>query len=249
MFRAQILLPLLALSMRVVAHGNVDTVTISGQVYTAYQPYQDPYKNPVPDRIERAIPGNGPVEDVTLLDIQCNGQGGTGAKPAALVASAAAGDQMSFHWTDWPSSHVGPVITYMGAVPSNTDITEYAPTGSDVVWFKIDEGGYENGKWAGTDILTSQNSTWTVTIPSALKAGQYLVRHEIIALHSAGSYPGAQFYPDCFQIELTGSGTETPVSDALVAFPGAYTADTPGIVFNVYNGKPDAQQSGDAPLK
>ncbi|KZT30031.1 lytic polysaccharide monooxygenase [Neolentinus lepideus HHB14362 ss-1] len=234
MFRSQIFLSILALSMRVTAHGYVDQATIGGQVFSGYLPYTDPYMNPVPARIGRAIPGNGPVEDVTLLDIQCNGESGSGTKPASLAASAAAGDQISFHWTDWPSSHVGPVITYMGQVPSTTNITEDSPTGSDVIWFKIDEAGYEDGKWAATEILSSQNSTWTVTIPSALKAGQYLIRHEIIALHEAGSYPGAQFYPDCFQVAVTGSGTETPVSEALISFPGGYTPNTPGIVFNVY---------------
>uniref|UniRef100_A0A1C9ZP88-2 Isoform LPMO9A-1 of AA9 family lytic polysaccharide monooxygenase A n=1 Tax=Gloeophyllum trabeum TaxID=104355 RepID=A0A1C9ZP88-2 len=218
-------------------HGYVDQVTIGGQVYTGYQPYQDPYESPVPQRIERAIPGNGPVEDLTLLDIQCNGSGGSGTKPAALIASAAAGDEIAFHWTTWPSSHVGPVITYMGKVPSNTDITSYSPTGSDVIWFKIDEAGYENGKWAATDIMSAQNSTWTVTIPKALAPGQYIVRHEIIALHQAETYPGAQFYPDCFQVQVTGPGTETPTSQALVSFPGGYTPTTPGITFNVYSGK------------
>ena len=64
--------------------------------------------------------------------------------------------------------------------------------GEDAVWFKIDEARYDNGKWAATDVLINQNSTWPVTIPSSLKAGQYLVRHEIIALHQAGSYPGAE---------------------------------------------------------
>lgn len=51
---------------------------------------------------------------------------------------------------------------------------------ASAVWFKIDEAGYEDGKWAATDILTGeQNSIWTVTIPAGLKAGQYLVRHEL----------------------------------------------------------------------
>ncbi|KAF9028681.1 hypothetical protein BDZ89DRAFT_1091986 [Hymenopellis radicata] len=210
------------------AHGNVQSLTIDGSVYSGYLPYQDPYMNPVPDRIMRSIPGNGPIEDVTSSDIQCN----AGTSPAALVASAAAGSQIAFNWTAWPDSHKGPVITYMAEAPS--DITAYEP-GTDAVWFKIDEAGYENGKWAGTDILTGeQNSIWTVTIPDGLKAGQYLVRHEIIALHSAGTYPGAQFYPSCTQVEVTGSGTASPDSSFLVSFPGAYAGSDPGITFNLY---------------
>ena len=60
------------------------------------------------------------------------------------------------------------------------------------------------------------------------------MRHEIIALHAAYTYPGAQFYPDCIQIEVTGCGDSLPDDSFLVSFPGAYTADTPGIVYDVY---------------
>lgn len=34
----------------------------------------------------------------------------------------------------------------------------------------------------------------TFTIPSCIPSGQYLLRHEMIALHPAANYPGAQFY-------------------------------------------------------
>jgi hypothetical protein len=66
----------------------------------------------------RKIPGNGPVEDITSIDIQCNG----GAEPAALVQNIAAGETIDLHWTTWPDSHKGPVITYLAAAPS-----EYVP--------------------------------------------------------------------------------------------------------------------------
>lgn len=46
-----------------------------------------------------------------------------------------------------------------------------------------------------------------------------------IALHGAFAYPGAQLYPSCIQIEVTGTGDALPTS-GLVAFPGAYTPDT-----------------------
>lgn len=75
------------------------------------------------------------------------------------------------------------------------------------------------------------------TIPECIEPGFYLVRHEIIALHSAYEYPGAQFYPGCHQLEVTGSGTTAP-SD-LVAFPGAYSPDDPGIAYDAYAGKTD----------
>lgn len=48
------------------------------------------------------------------------------------------------------------------------------------VWFKIAESGKTaDGKWAATDLLTASNSIYTFTIPPKLKAGQYIVRHEM----------------------------------------------------------------------
>lgn len=65
----------------------------------------DPYTTPVPDRIVRAIPGNGPIEDVTSIDLQCGGVNGGGTKPAKLQAEAAAGSNVALNWTIWPTSH------------------------------------------------------------------------------------------------------------------------------------------------
>jgi hypothetical protein len=75
------------------------------------------------------------------------------------------------------------------------------------------------------------------TIPACLKPGYYLVRHEIIALHSASSEGGAQFYPGCHQLQVNGVGTKMP-EKGLVSFPGAYDSKDPGVLFNVYNQLP-----------
>ncbi|CAE6355446.1 unnamed protein product [Rhizoctonia solani] len=230
---AQTAFALLSVASSVLAHGNVRELIVSEPqgTFIPWLPYEDQYKNPTPERVSRKIPGNGPIEDVTSMDIQCN-TGGT--EPAPLLATAAAGASVAFNWTtEWPASHVGPVLTYMAKAPS--DITKWSP-GTDKVWFKIDEAGLENGKWAGTDVLAAQNGLWTVKIPQNLQAGQYIIRHEIIALHAAGSYPGAQFYPACHQFEITGSGTALPDDADLVAFPGAYTPSSPGIVYSPYAG-------------
>ena len=50
----------------------------------------------------------------------------------------------------------------------------------------------------------------------------------------AWEYPGAQLYPSCLQVAVSGSGSGQPTE--LVSFPGEYTADTPGVVFDVYQG-------------
>ncbi|KAI0717819.1 glycoside hydrolase [Cerioporus squamosus] len=59
-----------------------------------------------------------------------------------------------------------------------------------------------------------------------LPSGQYLVRIEQIALHVAQTYGGAQFY-----INVTGGGSGTP--GPLVAIPGVYTGNEPGILINI----------------
>nr|AFO72235.1 glycoside hydrolase family 61 protein F [Heterobasidion parviporum] len=215
------------------AHGYVQDVVVDSTHYTGYLPYTDPYYNPVPQRIIRKIPGNGPVQDVTLIDLQCNGEsadGIVGSAPAPIYGTVAAGQQVNLNWTTWPDSHVGPMITYMAKAPS--DITQWLP-GTSAVWFKVAEAGKtSDGKWASTDVLSADESIYTFTVPANLQAGQYVVRHEIIALHSAYTYPGAQFYPSCIQVQVTGSGTKLPTS--FVSFPGAYTPTTPGIVYDVY---------------
>lgn len=60
-------------------------------------------------------------------------------------------------------------------------------------WFKIAEDGLSGGSW-GVDRLIANGGIQTITIPSCIAPGDYLLRGELIALHSAGSQGGAQFY-------------------------------------------------------
>jgi hypothetical protein len=50
-----------------------------------------------------------------------------------------------------------------------------------------------------------------------LAPGNYLIRHELIALHQANN---PQFYPECAQITVTGSGTAQPDASYKAAIPG-----------------------------
>ena len=43
--------------------------------------------------------------------------------------------------------------------------------------------------------MIKNNNTWSVTIPMGIKAGNYVLRHETIALHQAQAVGGAQNYP------------------------------------------------------
>jgi hypothetical protein len=123
------LLSNLALAAVAAAHGYVNNASIGGQEYVFYQPYQDPYTSPTPERVSRPIQGNGPVEDVTIADLQCGGYtagGIVGSEPAALHAEAAAGSDVELFWTLWPESHVGPTITYMAKCP-DSGCNDYMP--------------------------------------------------------------------------------------------------------------------------
>jgi hypothetical protein len=68
-----------------------------------------------------------------------------------------------------------------------------------------------------------------VTLPSNIAPGNYIIRHEIIALHLANEMGGAEFYPSCSQLNISGTGTGAPTSKDLVSFPGAYSDTDPGI--------------------
>ena len=76
---------------------------------------------------------------------------------------------------------------------------------------------------------TVDGNVFSANLPKNLASGEYLVRHEIIALHLATQKGGAEFYPSCQQIKVGGSGTGVPSQDELLSFPGAYSDDDPGI--------------------
>jgi cellulase len=115
----------------------------------------------------------------------------------------------------------------------------------DLSFFKIDAKGLNDAasqNWASDDLIKDGNS-WTVTVPEDIAPGQYVLRHEIIALHSAQDANGAQNYPQCINIEVTGSGTAEPAG---VAATELYTAKDAGISLSIYNGLTDYEIPGPA---
>ncbi|KAG9022021.1 Esterase/lipase/thioesterase [Tulasnella sp. JGI-2019a] len=203
------------------AHGYVQGMSIGSQKYDGFLPFTDNYASPlVNTKITRHVPDDGPVLDWTSKDLMCN----VGAEDAQWrtthTAAVDAGSDMSFTWNTWPADHLGPVTTYMANCGGNC--TDFDGTGN--VWFKIDELGLVSGNtytgvWASL-LLGQHGATWTVTIPAGLTPGNYLIRHEILALHAAHA---PQFYPSCAQLVVSGSGTSSPSSDELVAIPGIYS--------------------------
>lgn len=187
-----------ALAATATAHGTTNGVTIDG-VYTGgfkldYY-YAKQNNGPIPEHIGWYAENldNGFVEPNAYgtADIICHKAASPEGSSDSL-AKVAAGGTVEFHWTAWPESHMGPVITYVA--PYTGDIASVDKT--TLKWAKIQEDGYANGEWAAVKMI-SQNNTWPVTVPSTLAAGKYVFRHEIIALHGAGSANGAQNYPQC----------------------------------------------------
>lgn len=165
-------------------------------------------------------------------DIQCNA-GGTRGVPG--ICSVPAGGTVTIEMHQQPGdrscsneaiggNHDGPVIVYLSKVGDAT-----RDMGSR--WFKIFQNGLVRTDYWGTDVLNANCGKQVVTIPADIAAGDYLLRAEVIALHVAGNAGGAQFYVSCYQLRVTGGGSASPAG---VAFPGAYSATDPGILFNLY---------------
>jgi hypothetical protein len=105
-----------------------------------------------------------------------------------------------------------------------------------LAFFKIEEAGLIDnskspGRWA-SDELMAANNTWTVNIPSDIAAGNYVLRHEIIALHNAMKDNGAQAYPQCINLKVTGGSTATPRGIPATQF---YKPTDTGILVDIFN--------------
>ncbi|EPE27705.1 fungal cellulose binding containing protein [Glarea lozoyensis ATCC 20868] len=167
---------------------------------------------------------NGPVTSVSSLDIRCNV--GASTKSVSTI-DVAAGSTLGFTAKS-SISHPGPLLVYLAKVPEGKTAANW--DGSGNVWFKIYEIGPKFGGSLSWPAMGQTNINFK--IPSATPSGEYLVRVESIALHSASGANGAQFYISCGQINVTGGGSGKPTD--LVAFPGAYKSSDPGIMLNIY---------------
>ncbi|KAF9813963.1 hypothetical protein IEO21_05399 [Rhodonia placenta] len=219
-----ILFPLLAVE-RVLAHGFLSQVVIDGTRYSGNIPGK--YEGASPIRMISTI---DPVLGLTNSNLNC----GQDAQLADIVASASPGSNVTFQWTGgadggehWPHE-TGPLMTYMASCGS-TSCAQF--NGSSANWFKIDElGQMSNGSWYQLDIMNGDS--YTITLPKSIKAGGYLIRHEIISLQQAVNEGGAEFYPSCTQVQIGGSGTDAP--DITVTFPGGYN-ETGTYVPDIYD--------------
>ncbi|KAA8631818.1 hypothetical protein SMACR_05160 [Sordaria macrospora] len=211
----------------VAAHGHVSKVIVNGVEYQNYDPAVFPYLSNPPTVIgwtaDQKDNGFVSPDAFGTPDIICH----RSATPAGGHATVKAGDKISLKWDPvWPDSHKGPVIDYLAACNGDCETVDK----TSLRFFKIDGAGYNNGVWAA-DALVNNGNSWLVQIPADLKPGNYVLRHEIIALHGAGSANGAQAYPQCFNLKVEGSGNNLPSG-----VPGTqlYKATDAGILFNMY---------------
>ncbi|KAH8170452.1 glycosyl hydrolase family 61 domain-containing protein [Sarocladium implicatum] len=164
---------------------------------------------------------NAPVENLNSDAMTCYERNpGT---PAPGTLDVQAGQSVTFGIN--PNLyHPGPVNVYMAKAPS----TAASFNGKGNVWFKI---------FNDQPRTTSSEISWpnynqasqTVTIPSCIANGEYLIRFEQIGLHSAGA---PQLYISCSQVRVTGgSGSASP---NLLSFPGSYSMSDPGLSANIW---------------
>ncbi|CAJ2507097.1 Uu.00g082830.m01.CDS01 [Anthostomella pinea] len=184
---------------------------------------------------------NSPVTVVTSKDIACN----AGTSAVSNKCSVAAGTTVTVEIHQQPGdrtcsneaiggSHYGPVQVYMSSVSDASTADGSAGSWFKVfadTWAKNPSGSTGDDDFWGTKDINTCCGRMDVTIPADLAPGDYLLRPEAVALHTAASSGGAQFYMTCFQLTVTGSGSAKPAG---VALPGAYAASDPGILVNIH---------------
>lgn len=126
-------------------------------------------------------------------------------------------------------SHLGSISDYLSPVDEFSDSED----GGDYKWFKISEDTYDpvTKKWAVNKMI--DNDGWSnFTMPTCIPPGKYWLRSELVALHDAHKKGGAQFFMTCVRVEVTNtSGTLKP---EMVRIQDSYSADDPGIHFNIW---------------
>lgn len=189
----------------------------------------------------RMPPSNSPVTSVGSSDIRCN-VGGT--KGVAGKCPVKAGGTVTVEMHAQPGdrscsneaiggAHYGPVNVYLSKVPDSSTADGSTP------WYKIfadswsAKGSVGDADNWGTNDLNACCGKMDVPIPADTPSGDYLLRAEVIALHTAAGAGGAQFYMSCYQITVEGgSGTAVPSG---VSLPGAFSASDPGILINIHS--------------
>ncbi|KAJ2722264.1 hypothetical protein GGI07_003410 [Coemansia sp. Benny D115] len=210
-------------ALTVFAHTHIRNIIIDDHVYDRGQCIR-PYKTDF----------SFPVKDPLSPDLACRTTNMNATDTELCPIKAGSSITLEWHQDTTrdsvaiQSEHFGPCIVYMAQIQAKSN---------NLNWFKVFESGYTNGKWCSLS-LNDNGGLLNVTVPADLKAGDYVMRGEIIALpeaervYAADLTSGAQYYPNCVQLTVTGGKSSVP-SKNLVNFPNAYSSIHPGILFNI----------------
>ncbi|KAG8988367.1 hypothetical protein FRB90_002794 [Tulasnella sp. 427] len=206
------------------AHGYIHSITLDGVTYQGADPYGSAIASPI-----RQVSSNSPASpvygNINGVAMACGGD----AKAASMTVPVTAGSDVSVYWGSWPHN-VGPMMTYLGKCEGSCTTTD--PT--KINFFKIHQVDFVPGThtWVQSQTLY-KGLPFNFTLPEDLPNGDFIMRHEVIALHNAMNQGGAEIFPQCIQINVDCGSGKIPTATA--KFPGGYSARDPGILINVYD--------------
>ncbi|KAI1410305.1 lytic polysaccharide monooxygenase [Hypoxylon sp. FL1857] len=228
----------------VLGHGHVRRVVVDGVPYQGFERWSNQDQNEVVTwHFTTGDEGPVPVSSINGPDIICH-EGATNAH-GSIPVSAGSQLQVVRYNTIGGFQHPGPEMHYLASCGdagcANVDK-------NNLRFFKIYEQGLVQGgmadapewntqKWATTEVHKKVQTegdgyidTFTVNIPRNIKPGPYVLRHEILGLHKAHEGE-AEFYPQCINLEISGSGNQQPEG---VPATDMYNSNDPGIALDIY---------------
>ncbi|KAI2629978.1 glycoside hydrolase family 61 protein [Hypoxylon sp. NC1633] len=235
---------LLTLAGRVLvsAHSFVSNININGLSYDGFRP-TEPDAHPIAIGWSTTAFDQGYVNQTGYRteEIVCH----RGAMNAKGHAPISVGGVVHLQWNGWPGSHKGPVLDYLAPCGKSCETVDK----NYLRFFKINHVGLVDGSevpgfW-GSDQLIANNNSWMVEIPQQIQPGFYVLRTEIIALHNASNEIGAQNYPQCINLQVTGDGTNVPSG-----FLGSelYDPEDPSMHLDISGGVSSYKIPGPAPI-
>ncbi|KIJ33411.1 carbohydrate-binding module family 1 protein [Sphaerobolus stellatus SS14] len=239
-------LVLALVAQRVAAHGGVIGYGNGGTYYPGWKAYNSPDGKVT---IARAYAIFHPIQDLDSAVLSCNIDG---SLPGASQSTATveAGSDVTFLWNQWPHNtdsvvripvypffyepHAILALTaYLSRLMPGQHMRQRRLIGLKMVQNRRSRSHFWHSRFRnlGCCSMMTNNNSWTSTIPASVPSGNYLLRHETIALHSLP----AQIYPECTQVKIVNGGSCAPTTDELVSFPGGYTTADAGLFVNLYD--------------
>ncbi|KAG9034530.1 hypothetical protein FRB95_013097 [Tulasnella sp. JGI-2019a] len=232
---AALFLTIAPLLIPVSAHGFLRALDVDGKPHHGCTPGTGAGSSSAKTTVIRTIDNTNPLHlsDPKISSHLSCGRGAAtrGAPHHAIVKP---GSSLAFHWdagdgSAWPHNS-GPMITYI-ADCGTAGCTKV--DSSKLKWWKLNQVGKVStpgNSWAQGRVHKGKH--YTFKLPKDMPNGHFLLGHEIIALHQADKRNGAEFYPSCSQITVTG-GSRKKISGKAVTFPGAYKLTDKGLHINV----------------